>query len=99
MGDPLASRGGKGTSRAGGGLRDAGVDAAVAALLVELAFDLARFRFSTLARIDVMLATSISGSSRSLELSAANPARVLGPRTTSGGETRSFSVSLSMAGR
>jgi len=96
--DPLARRGGVGISRLGAGRRTAEVDAAVAALLVESAFDFERFRVSTLARIDVMLATSISGSSRSLELSAANPARVLGPRTRSGGETRSFSFSISRSG-
>ena len=97
--DPLARRGVAGTSRVGAGRRCAEVDAAlVAALLVESAFDFARFRFSTLARIEVMLATSISGSSRSLVASAANPARVLGPRITSGGETRSFSFSISRSG-
>lgn len=96
--DPLVRRGVAGTSRVGAGRRGAEVDAAVAALLVESAFDFARFRFSTLARIEVMLATSISGSSRSLVASAANPARVLGPRTTSGGETRSFSFSISRSG-
>jgi len=96
--DPLARRGGGGTSRLGADRRGAEVDAAVAALLVESAFDLERFRFSTLARIEVMLATSISGSSRSLEMSAANPARVLGPRTVSGGVTRSFSFSISRSG-
>ena len=92
---PLARRGGVGTSRLGGGRRDAEVDAAVAALLVESAFDFERLRFRTLARIDVILATSISGSSRSRDISAANPARVLGPRTASGGVTRSFSLSIS----
>ena len=92
---PLARRGGVGTSRLGGGRRDAEVDAAVAALLVESAFDFERLRFRTLARIDVILATSISGSSRSRDISAANPARVLGPRTASGGVTRSFSFSIS----
>lgn len=93
--DPLARRGGVGTSRLGGGRRDAEVDAAVAALLVESAFDFERLRFSTFARIEVILATSISGSSRSRDMSAANPARVLGPRTASGGMTRSFSFSIS----
>ena len=96
--DPLARRGGAGTSRLGAGRRGAEVDAAVAALLVESAFDLERFRFSTLARMDVMLATSISGSSRSRDMSAANPARVFGPRTASGGVTRSFSLSISRSG-
>ena len=96
--DPLARRGVAGISRVGAGRRGAEVDAEVAALLVESAFDFARFRFSTLARIEVMLATSISGSSLSLDASAANPARVLGPRITSGGETRSFSFSISRSG-
>ena len=99
--------GGAGTSRVGGGRRGAEVDAVafVATLLVESAFDFERFRLSTLARIEVMLATSISGSSRSLDNSAANPARVrvFGPRVTpgasSGGETRSFSFSISRSGR
>jgi hypothetical protein len=96
--DPLARRGVAGISRLGGGRRGAEVDAVVAALLVESAFDFERFRFSTLARIEVMLATSISGSSRSLDISAANPARVLGPRITSGGEMRSLSFSISRSG-
>jgi len=96
--DPLARRGVAGTSRLGAGRRGVEVDAAVAALLVESAFDFERFRFSTLARIEVMLATSISGSSRSLDISAANPARVLGPRITSGGEMRSLSFSISRSG-
>lgn len=98
--------GGTGRSRVGGGRRGAEVDAVafVATLLVESAFDFERFRFSTLARMEVMLATSISGSSRSLDNSAANPARVrvFGPRVTpgasSGGETRSFSFSISRSG-
>ena len=96
--DPFARRGVAGISRLGAGRRGAEVDAALAALLVKLVFDFARFRFSMLARIEVMLATSISGSSRSLVASAANPARVLGPRITSGGETRSFSFSISRSG-
>jgi hypothetical protein len=93
--DPLGRRGIAGMSRLGADRRGAEVDAAAAVLLVESAFDFERFRFNTFARMEVMLATSISGSSRSLDMSAANPARVLGPRITSGGETRSFSFSIS----
>ena len=97
--DPLAGRGGAGISRVGADRRGADVDAVVVVVgLVESAFDFERFRCSTLARIEVMLATSISGSSRSLDISAANPARVLGPRTASGGVMRSFSFSISRSG-